>query len=106
MKTIKINSTEIGFSRETYSNNGNLAIQCWVVKDGVFIEPYAMLTVNLNKKHRENCAFVDYNNCPSDIISVLEDNGWAETTWRIEGSGFCTYYEYEFSDEFLREVVA
>lgn len=110
MKTAKLTlwneQVEIGFSRETYANNGNLCIEAWLVENGCFTEPYSRVTVNLTKKCKENHAFIDSNNCPQEIIRWLEENNYVICTYNMEISGYCQYLEYVFSDEFLRSVVA
>lgn len=109
MITAKLNiwgkDVELAFSREKYANNDNLAIQAWLVEKGVVTEPYTTVTVNLSKR-KENHAFIDSNNCPREIIDWLVDNGYAICTFYFERSGYCEYYEYKFTDEFLTKVVS
>ncbi len=83
-------STDVTIETATYANNGNLAIQLWC-EDG----PFATLTVNLSKKCKPNCAFVDINNCPwaEEFISRYS---LGIPTGNMQTSGFCCYPEYEF----------
>ena len=89
-------STDVTIETANYANNGNLAIQLWC-EDG----PFATLTVNLDKKCKPNCAFVDTNNCPW-AEDFLQENGIVKPDPRdIYGmSGYCTYPLYEFAPEY------
>ena len=97
-------TNEITFEIHEYANNGNLAIQmiCW---DEGFPEPYSMLTVNLDKKCRPNCAFIDINNNGYDIINWLVVNNLGRVTGSIRTSGWCTYPEFEFNMDELKKYV-
>ena len=93
------NDHQISLSVHRYQNNGNLAIQMlgWEDWDGEeFAQPYGMLTVNLTKKCKPNCAFIDTNNNGDYIIDWLEENGLGMQTGNFEISGFCIYPEFEF----------
>jgi hypothetical protein len=77
----------------SYHYGGGIAIELIEVKEG---EPFACLTVNLpSYSHKENCAFVDTNNC-SWAIDFLEEHKLAKPTGFMGMSGFCIYPEYEF----------
>ena len=98
---------ELSFVRAQYTNNKALAIKVMCKEEGEeFIEPYATLTVNLSKSGLldENCAFVDTNNCPTDIIKHLAKEGVAEYMGYSETSGFCSYPCYRFSKEWLKSL--
>ena len=90
------------FWKNNYVNNKNLYIgivtwdeeyECW--------EPWGDLTVNLGVTCKPNEAFLDTNNCASEIISVLMDKGYVKPTGFTRQSGFCAYPLVEFTEEFL-----
>lgn len=80
-----------------YCENGNLAIKMYYFDDefGSYM-PYANLTVNLEGKRDEGCAFVDVNNLGYDVCDWIEMYGLGKWTGRFGRSGFCTYPEYKF----------
>lgn len=81
---------EVTLEIALYAENKNLAIQMWCE-----IGPYAILTVNLSRKCKPNCAFVDTNNCPW-AENFIEKYKLGMPTGDMEMSGFCVYPEYEF----------
>lgn len=95
---------EITFGINSYKDNDNLAIQmfCW---DEEWAEPWSMLTVNLGKKCKPNCAFIDTNNNGDSIIDWLIDNNLGKPTGRLGFSGFCMYYEFEFDMDEVQKYV-
>ena len=76
-----------------YCDNGSLAIR--LLCDNY--EPFATLTVNLDESAscKEDCAFIDTNNCPW-AGTFIRDNNLGVPTGRYGYSGFCTYPEYKF----------
>ena len=103
---IKLWDTEytLEFQKGNYLDNGNLAVQIMSMETGEeYYEPFCLLTVNLGVKLPENMAFVDSNNCPSDVIQKLLDKGLIVPI-DIYQSGFCTYQAYEFKEEFLESM--
>ena len=83
-----------------YCDNDSLAIQ--LLCDNY--EPFATLTVNLDASGycAKDCAFVDTNNCPW-AGTFIRENKLGTPTGRYGRSGFCTYPEYRFDLEKLRE---
>lgn len=98
------NDHEITFEVTTYAQNDNLAIQmlCW---DDEWPEPWSILTVNLDKMCKPNCAFIDTNNNGDGIIDWLISNNLGKLTGRIGFSGFCMYQEFEFDMDEVRKYV-
>lgn len=94
---------ELSFMRGEYQNNKSLAIQIMCQEEGEdFIEPFATLTVNLqNPPSEKNCAYVDTNNCPMDLIQMLEDAGYMTETDEVQFSGYCVYPLYRFNQSWL-----
>lgn len=89
-----------------YQINDNLAIQMWCWDESeVFPEPWSMLTVNLTKKCKSNCAFIDINNNGSNIMEWLEKNNLGRPTGNYEVSGYCIYPEFEFNMEEVNKYV-
>ena len=88
-------STDVTIETTNCVNNGNLAIQLWC-EDG----PFATLTVNLSKKCKSNCTFIDTNNCPwaEEFISRY---ALGVPTGNMQVSGWCIYPEYEFDMDTL-----
>ena len=98
---------ELSFVRAQYTNNKALAIQVMCKEeDDEFTIPFARLTVNLPKSGLldENCAFIDTNNCPTEVIELLTKEGVAEYMGYSETSGFCSYPCYRFSKEWLKSL--
>lgn len=92
-------NTDVTIETTTYSNNGNFAIQLWC-EDG----PFATLTVNLDKKCKSNCAFVDTNNCPW-AEEFIAQYGLGFPTGKMEASGWCIYPEYAFDMDAINKYV-
>ena len=80
--------------KNIYTNNGNLAIQ--LLEDNTD-EPFAMLTVNLDKLPY-GYAYLDTNNCPW-AERFVDDNHLGEYTGFYAQSGFCEYPLYRFYEE-------
>lgn len=95
---------KITFEIHKYAENDNLAIQmlCW---DEEWAEPWSMLTVNLSKKCKPNCAFIDINNNGDAIIDWLISNNLGKPTDRLGFSGFCVYPEFEFDMDEVQKYV-
>lgn len=95
---------QITFEIHKYAENDNLAIQmmCW---DEEWPEPWSMLTVNLSKKCKPNCAFIDINNNGGAIVDWLIANNLGKETERIGFSGFCVYPEFEFDMDEVQKYV-
>lgn len=85
----------ISFIVNHYANNNNLSINMITTIDD-YPEPFSFLTVNLNEKCAENCAFIDVNNNGPDIIDWLIDNKLGKLSGKIKQSGFCIYPEFIF----------
>lgn len=96
---------QITFSIEKYAHNDNLAIQMWRWDEDGFQEPWSILTVNLTKKCKPNCAFIDVNNNGDNIIEWLESNNLGVFTGNFEISGFCIYPEFEFNMDELNKYI-
>lgn len=94
---------KITLSTDTYANNGNLAVQMWCHDDEEFPEPWSMLTVNLTRKCKPNCAFIDINNNGDSIIDWLIANNLGTDTGVFEISGFCIYPMFEFNMDELKK---
>ena len=82
-------------------HNGNLAIQLWCEEDN-FKEPFAMLSVNLDKNLPEDCAYIDVNNlrCGFDFCII---HNLGEFTGIFSNSGFCTYPLFKFNLDEVRK---
>ena len=90
---------EVVAKRATYANNRNLAVVLEDENGG----PFATLTVNLNEKLPEGCAYVDTNNCPFAEKLIL-GNKLGEPTGRVGLSGYCCYPEYKFDLSKIEEM--
>ena len=96
---------ELSFKRGQYQLDKSLAIQIMCKEEGEdFTEPFAMLTVNLNKGLPKNHAFFDANNCPRTILMNLIEEGHATMTTVVASSGLCTYPLVKFSEEWLETL--
>ena len=90
---------DIKFEVDKYHYSDGLAI-CMNCKSEYGLEPYGVLTVNLDEfPTNGNKAFVDTNNLGDDIIDWIIENNLGELTGRIGFSGFCAYPEVEFNLE-------
>ena len=66
------------------------------------IEQFAVLTVSFGDViGSKDCAYVDVNNVPG--VEQFLEQGIAEDTGFIRGSGFCSYPLWHFKKEFLEE---
>lgn len=83
--------------------NGNLAIEMITWEDG-HPEPWNTLTVNFPYQCDKNHAFIDTNNNDQQILSWIIRNGLAVPTGIMTQSGFCSYPEYRFREDRLREI--
>ena len=95
------------FEKHYYANNGSFAIQVLsLCEDDSFFEPYCSLTVNHGLPHPlpANCAFVDVNNCPEDLIRKLEEIGAMTETDTHVRSGYVVYPLYKFNEEWLNTM--
>ena len=98
---------ELSFRKGHYQNNNTLAVQIMSKEASEdWYEPFCMLTVNLptTKSLAENRAYVDTNNCPSDLVQLLEEQGVMKRTLITAPSGYCIYPLYEFSQEWLNKL--
>ena len=108
MARLKLNAWgtehEITLEIHKYAENDNLAIQmmCW---DDGYPEPWSMLTVNLSRKCKPNCAFIDINNNSDAIMNWLESNNLGFDTGVFEISGFCIYPMFEFNMDEVKKYV-
>ena len=82
---------------------GNLGIQmvCW--EDGE-PEPWSSLTVNLDGLREKDCAYIDTNNNGKEILAWIIRYGLAVPTGVWKSSGYCSYPDYRFKEEMLREI--
>ena len=85
-----------------YRNNNGLYIGLNTV-DGEYTESYGDITVNLDGKAPNYCAYVDINNMP-ELEKFIEDNDLGEFTGLAKRSGFCEFPLYMFNPDKLREL--
>ena len=85
----------ITLRRDKYAANGNLYVGMITWEDG-YPEPWSDLTVNIDVKCDENCAFIDTNNNSDRIVEWLITHKLATLTGRVRQSGFCVYPEMKF----------
>lgn len=85
----------ITFKLSKYINNDNLYVGMITHTNG---HPwhYGNLTVNLDMRCPDDCAFIDTNNNPG-IIGWLEANNLGKRTYVTEQSGFCAYEMFHFN---------
>lgn len=108
MARLKLNAWgsthEITLAIHKYAENDNLAIEmlCW---DEKFPEPWSMLTVNLSRKCKPNCAYIDTNNNGDEIINWIIDNNLGTDVGVYEVSGFCIYPMVEFNMDEVKKYV-
>lgn len=86
----------------SYSANRNLYILLVCLNDG-FEEPMGVLTVNTGLICPKDCAFVDVNNFPKEILEWLAFHKLAVPTGRYISLGYCEYPEYHFDPKVLRK---
>ena len=82
--------------------NGTLAIQTFTHEEG-YPEPWSTLTVNLDVPVEKMCQFIDTNNNGEEIIPVLEKSGFGKLTGRVCNAGYCSFPEFRFNPEKLKE---
>lgn len=82
---------------------GNLGIEMYVHEHRE-VEPWGMLTINLDGKRSKDCAFIDINNHGYEIMKWIEKHGLGHPTGRIGQSGYCIYPEVRFEAELLRKL--
>ena len=66
-------------------------------------EPYGDLTITLDGKVPDYCAYVDLNNMP-ELEKFIEENHMGEFSGLVKQSGFSQYPLYMFDAEKLREL--
>ncbi len=94
----------ITFRLNHYADNGNLYVGMVTHEDG-YAEPWSDLTVNLDVKCAEDCAFIDTNNNGEQILLWLIQNKLGDLTGRMQPSGFCLFPEFKFNmDELMKYV--
>lgn len=93
---------EVKLSIAHYQNNGNLAIQMICVNGEYENEPFAFLTVNLNEKLPENCAYIDINNLRQAFDFCLL-NKLAEFDYSFKQSGYCSYPLMRFNMDEIKK---
>lgn len=96
---------QVLFEIGNYQNNNRLFVGLFCYdKDYEDFAPYGGITTNIAwPVSRENCSFVDTNNMGKNIVSWLEENGFAKRTGVIGESGFCSYPEMEFDLNKIKE---
>lgn len=108
MKTIALNKFgtdhPMTFHLARYLQDDNLYIGLVTHIDG-YAEAWSDLTVNLDGKREEGCAFIDVNNNGEEIVLWLIQNGFGDIVG-MEPSGFCIYPEFKFNMDKLMEYVS
>ena len=89
------------FVKNTYVHNDGIELEIWNLEDG----PIATLTRYITATSSENAAYVDTNNCPW-AEKFIKELGIGKATGNYTRSGFCTYPEYEFDMDKLREYMS
>ena len=86
----------------TYQNNGRLAL---MLVDTEYGEMYSVVTVNIPDEDilNERCSYIDTNNGGDYAFEWLERHGFGKWTGRFGFSGYCTYPEFEFTQEVIDE---
>lgn len=91
---------------DCYANNGRLAVVVWIHEETDFAEPWASLTVNLDRKFsKDGNAFIDVNNFP-DAEEFIKANHLGQPTGYVAASGFCLYPEYKLDLEMIDMLTA
>ena len=86
-----------------YTNNGNTAIQIFSKNEEFdFWEPFAMLTVNLDKKLDEGYAYLDINSFREAEAFVIKNN-LGEFAEDYGFSGFCVYPLFKLNMEEIQK---
>jgi hypothetical protein len=108
MQTLTLNAWgadhPIAFRLDHYADNRNLYVGMITWEDG-WEEPWSDLTVNLDVKCAEDCAFIDTNNNGEKILLWLIQNNLGDLTGRMQPSGFCLFPEFKFNMEELMKYV-
>lgn len=99
------------FVRSEYANNGKDAIfaYCYEYEDGKlnnYPEPYCDISVNLSSVPEKNCIWIDINNSPRSLISMLVKEGAIKYTGRTEQSGWVKYPEAEVASWFKQGMMS
>lgn len=96
------NNYELFFVKTVYAYNNRTAILAVCQEEGEsYWEPYTDVTVNLMETlSGTTYAFLDTNNS-RHLIDWMVAQGLVELTGHEAISGFCTYPEGRFTDEFL-----
>lgn len=82
--------------------NGTLAIRAYTNEAG-YPEPWSNITVNLDIEVDKLTAFIDTENNGDEMVQALIENGFGELTGRGCECAFCTFPEFRFYPEKLRE---
>ena len=106
MKTLNWNAWgkdhPITFRLDHYADNDNLYVGM-ITWEEDWPEPWSDLTVNLDVKCAEDCAFIDTNNNGEKILLWLIENNLGDLTGRMQPSGFCLFPEFKFNmDELMK----
>ena len=95
---------EVQMEINNYSNNNGMYIGILSRDDdGEGFECYGDITVNLENKAPDYCAYVDINNMP-EMERFIVDNDLGEFTGITQKSGYCEYPLYLFNVDKLREL--
>lgn len=78
-----------------YAAGDGVALELWVESEYCY-EPYASMTVNLNRPASEGCAYLDVNNFPEGVNLMAAYDLGVFTGW-VKRSGFCEYPEYRLN---------
>lgn len=94
MLKVNYNGEEVQLVQSRYTKNDTLYVGL-VDKDGEF---YGDVTVNLPNSGTlpNECAFVDSNNLPFDLLVLLMEEGIIKSIGQSACSGFCRYTAYQF----------
>lgn len=91
------------FDIQQYMMNGNMYIGLVSKDEDGYLEPYSDLTVNLDRKVPDYCAYVDVNNMP-EAEKFISENELGYFTGLVQRSGYCMYPLYSFNADKLREL--
>lgn len=98
---------KIVLRKDTYMNNGTLAVLMVVIYDNGEEEIWSDLTVNIFDSDimaTDKMAFIDTNNNGDDIIQWLVDNGIGHPTGHNGRSGYCVYPLFKFDDMVVEKM--
>ena len=105
LNMIKYGTTHpMTFEISRYADNGNLYVGLITHEEG-FPMPWQNLTVNLDMKCEDNCAFIDVNNNGREIVEWLIANQLGNLTGWMRHSGFCMYPEFKFDMQKLKQYI-